>query len=80
MSVIHLARAPEPAPEPEPAPTGHVLLQPAARHAMTALRARVSELERIFSASSTPATQHARIAALTDAAIGELQRVRRFSR
>lgn len=58
----------------------YVVLQPAARHAMTALEARINDLKRIFTGPSTPAAQLSRIEALCAEAMAEIQRVRRYSR
>ena len=68
-----------PAPKPPPEPT-HVVLQPAARHAFTALEGQIGRLRRIFSGPSTPLSAAAEIDRICGEIITEAQRVKRFSR
>lgn len=77
MTVIALARAPEPAPEPA---SGHVTLQPAAINSFTALKARVARLDRILAGPSTPAAMLPEIDRLCAEITQEAARVRRFAR
>lgn len=77
---LHLV-TPGPAPEPKPeiAPT-HTVLQPAARHAFTALEGRIGQLRRVFSGASATVSAAGEIDRLCADAILELQRVRRFAK
>lgn len=77
MTVIALARAPEPAPSPA---SGHVTLQPAARTCFASLDAKVGQLRRIFAGPSTPAAMLPEIDRLCAEITQEAARVRRFSR
>lgn len=63
----------------EPAPS-YVVLSREAREAMTSLKARVGELDRMFSASATPASQAARIEALCAEIRTEAHKIMRASR
>ena len=79
MTVIHLRKGAESTPAPEPTNL-YGSLQPAARHAFSAFDGRRNDLARIFSGSFCTSEQQARIGDLCDAAIAELQRVKRLAR
>lgn len=79
MSVINLpARAAEPTPEPEP--SGYLILQPAARHSTAAFQGRAALISRAFGGNFCSAKAAADLPGLIEAAIAELQRLRRFIR
>lgn len=78
-AIIPIRKAAEPAQKPDLIPT-HVTLQPAARHAFTALEGRIGQLRRVFSGASATVSAAGEIDRLCVDAMAELQRIRRFAK
>lgn len=78
-AVIPIRPAPEPAQKPDLIPT-HVTLQPAARHAFTALEGRVGQLRRVFAGASATVSAASEIDRICADAMVELQRIKRWAK